>query len=208
MCGGLITMFHSKGFRGLVAAGLLLASVTGLWANELKTFVSKENQFRVKVGYEMTQKNVEEGVLGYRTENEPSAANNGYAVLVMTGKKKMSRYDAYKFLVSNKIFGGKTNLKETKVAGFPALDFEGLSDKGIPLLGKIVATPARTFVVLSGGYETNAARDFVSSFQLSSVAQESCTGKCESGCKSKCDSSCKQSCNDKKKSECSGECSK
>jgi hypothetical protein len=177
----------------VAVAAISVGTLGGSWAEDLKPFAPKEGQFKVNVCCEMIKKNVQDGVIGYRTDNEPSAANNGYAVLVMTGKMKYSRYNTYKFLVSQKIFVGKTNLKETTLAGFPALNVEGMTEKGMPCNGKIVTTPSTTYVVLGAGYETNGTRDFINSFQLKSVAQVSSSGKC---------------CSNEKKAECSGECSK
>jgi hypothetical protein len=187
-----------------LATILTLACNLSLWADDTKPFVSKDHQFRVKSSAPLESWNAK-GVTGFKTPGELSAAKNSYSVLVLSGKDFNTRYSTYKFLVDHQFFGSKPLVKETKFAGYPSLDFEALTEKGFPCLGKIIKTPSKTYVVMGAGHETSATRDFVQSFQLTSVAQTACNGKCESGCKTKCDQSCKQACGEKSKSECTEE---
>lgn len=187
-----------------LATILTLACNLSLWADDAKPFVSKDHQFRVKTSAPLESWSAQ-GVSGFKTAGDLSAAKNSYAVLVLSGKDFETRYSTYKFMVAHQFFGSKPLVKETQFAGYPSLDFEALTDKGFPCLGKIVKTPAKTYVVMGAGHETSATRNFVQSFQLTAANQASCNGKCESGCKAKCDEKCEQSCSSKTKSECTEE---
>ncbi len=189
-----------KGTVILTAAALWLSCALNSWAGEVKPFVSKDHQFQVKSSVPLESWS-SKGVNGFKTPNDLTAAKNSYAVLVLSGKDFETRYSTYKFMLSHQFFGSKPLLKETSFAGHPSLDFEALTDKGFPCVGKIVNTPSKTYVVMGAGHETVATRDFVQSFQLT-AANQSCNGKCESSCKAKCDEKCEQSCSNKSKSEC------